>query len=95
MSFFQIQNAYSEKINDDLNSKSEFEINSDVFDTELLKFQQNLKNAMQSDKHNDYLADHNHEVIREILFSLFCSLFSFLFFSHFSASQKCQSVTAD
>jgi len=43
MSFFQIQNAYSEKINDDLNSKSEFEINSDVFDTELLKFQQNLK----------------------------------------------------
>jgi hypothetical protein len=43
MSLFRIQNVYSEKTDNDLDSESEFRINSNVSDINLLKLQQNLK----------------------------------------------------
>ncbi len=43
MSFFRIQNVYLKKTDDALNIESEFKINFNVFNTKLLKLQQNLK----------------------------------------------------
>jgi len=43
MSFFRIQNVYSEKTDDASNTESEFKIDFNVFNVKLLKLQQNLK----------------------------------------------------
>lgn len=53
MNLFRYQNVYFKKTNNDLNSESEFEIDLDVFETVLLKFQQNLKNLnLKKMQHN-------------------------------------------
>jgi len=56
MSSFRIQNVYLRKTDDASDTEFKFKISSDVFNTELLKLQQNLK-KLNSKKMQHNLTD--------------------------------------
>ncbi len=97
MGAFRIQNAYPGEADDDSDSGSEFEIDSDVSDAELLELQQDLK-KLDSKKMQRDLADAM-IVLQATIMKQWEQYHSLSLPSlpnpQLSASQKCQSVTAD